>query len=61
MCLCPAARCTYDTCDAKKGCVHEILPDCCPGGCDDQNECTADSCDNGYCQNHIIACDDNDE
>jgi hypothetical protein len=41
--------------------VHEILPDCCPGGCDDQNECTADSCDNGYCQNHIIACDDNDE
>ena len=30
----------------------------CPGGCDDGNACTTDSCDNGACRHTPVNCDD---
>ena len=34
-----------------------VLPGC-PGGCDDGNACTTDSCDNGACRHTPVNCDD---
>ena len=53
--------CTFDACDANKGCVFKPLPN--GASCNDGNECTkADKCNNNACAGTTvvaaIACDD---
>jgi hypothetical protein len=47
--------CTDDSCDAQKGCVHQLNQN----PCDDQNACTEnDHCNNGWCLGKVADCND---
>ncbi len=45
--------CTLDSCDAKKGCVHQAMPGCCTKNSDcydGEAKCTLDVCENLLCK-----------
>ena len=47
--------CTDDSCDAQKGCLHQLNE----SPCDDGNACTAnDHCSNGWCLGAVADCND---